>query len=197
MKLTHIPLLTVIIVIMAVAFAGCTTPAPSAPAGGAGQGAAGSGAATGGGAPSGSVSGSQLFGGLNYNWVEYKMVSGTGGQQMTIYMKWTKEGKCTMRFEGAGAAAMQGMPTEMDCSSTGGGGQAQSNPNQVSPDVQFVKVGTESVTVPAGTFIADKYTATYQGSTSTYWIAAGKPLIKMEGGNAQQGTVTMVLNGIG
>jgi hypothetical protein len=51
--------------------------------------------------------------------------------------------------------------------------------------------------VPAGTFIADKYTATYQGSTSTYWIAAGKPLIKMEGGNAQQGTVTMVLNGIG
>jgi hypothetical protein len=189
----------IVILVLAVAFAGCsgTSTAPSTPpggqaaAGGTQQGATG-------GASSGLLGGDQLFGGVSYNWVEYKTTSGAGGQQMIIYTKWTKEGKCTMRFEGAGAEQMKGMmPTEMDCSSTGGGqGQQQSNPNQASPDIKFVKVGTEMVTVPAGTFTADKYTATYQGMTSTYWIAGGKPLLKMEGGSGQSQTV-MELNGWG
>lgn len=98
-----------------------------------------------------------------------------------------------MRFEGG--ESMQGMPTEMDCSSTGGG-NAQGDPNQVGSDVQFTRIGTEVVTVPAGTFTADKYTATNQGTTATYWFVNGKPLIKMTGGDAS-GSMTMELNGMG
>ena len=190
MKVSTLGFGLIAILVLAVAFAGCsgTSTAPSTPSGG--QAAAG-------GASSGLAGGDQLFGGVSYNWVEYKTTSGAGGQQMIIYTKWTKEGKCTMRFEGAGAEQIKGMmPTEMDCSSTGGQTQQQSNPNQVSPDIKFVKVSTETVTVPAGTFTADKYTATYQGMTSTYWIAGGKPLLKMEGGSAESKTV-MELNGWG
>jgi len=121
--------------------------------------------------------------------------SATGDDQMIVYYKYNqKTGTCTMRFEGAAAEAMKGMATEMDCSSTGG--SSSSNPNDVKSDVQFVKVGTEVVTVPAGTFTADKYTSTYQGTTSTYWIVMGKPLIKMQGGDST-GSVVMELNGMG
>ena len=52
------------------------------------------------------------------------------------------------------------------------------------------------MTVPAGTFVADKYTATSQGTTATYWIVSGKPLIRMEGGSAE-GSATMELAGWG
>jgi hypothetical protein len=122
------------------------------------------------------------------------MSTGSGSDAMTIYYKYDKQtGKCTMRFEGA--KKIEGMPTEMDCSSTGGG-KAQGDPNQVNPDVKFVKVGTEVVTVPAGTFTADKYTATYQGVTATYWFVNGKPLIKMAGGDAT-GSMNMELNAMG
>jgi hypothetical protein len=122
------------------------------------------------------------------------MSTGSGADAMTIYYKYNKQtGKCTMRFEGA--KKIEGMPTEMDCSSTGGA-KAQGDPNQVNPDVKFIKVGTEVVTVPAGTFTADKYTATYQGVTGTYWFVTGKPLIKMASGDAT-GSMNMELNGMG
>ncbi|WAC04726.1 MAG: hypothetical protein OS112_09740 [Methanoregula sp.] len=186
----------IVLLVAAVALAGCSgTSTPPATTGGpAAGGAPAGGASPGGSAATGPVSGASLFGDLSYNWVEYKMVSGSGAEKMTIYFKYDKNGKCSMRFEGG--AAMAGMPTEMDCSSTGTTGKSADNPNTVSPDVKFVKVSTESVTVPAGTFIADKYTASYQGMTSTYWIASGKPLLKMEGGTGQ-GTSVMELNGWG
>jgi len=209
MKFTQISIIAVMLVVIAVAIAGCSssqpatsgspTPAAAAGAGSAATPAPASGAQSSGStASSSSATGSQLFGGLNYDWVEYKMVGGgTGSDQMTIYYKYNqKTGKCTMRFEGAAAAAMGGSGvSEMDCSSTGSS-SSSSNPNDVKSDVQFVKVGTEIVTVPAGTFTADKYTATYQGTTSTYWIVNGKPLIKMQGGDST-GSVVMELNGMG
>jgi len=109
------------------------------------------------------------------------MVSGSGQEKMTIYFRYDESGKCTMRFEGG--PSIQGMPADMDCSATGQA-QAAGDPNDVGSDVRLISAGTESVTVPAGTFVADKYTATVQGSTATYWFVTGKPLIKMEGGNA-------------
>jgi hypothetical protein len=144
------------------------------------------------------VSAASLLGNLGYEWAEYKMVAGEGADQMTIFYKYNhKTGKCSMRFEGANAQMMGGMVNEMDCSSTGpANDQSAGNPNDVSPDVKLVKVGTESLTVPAGTFLADKYTATANGVTATYWIANGKPLLKMMGGDAQ-GNVVMELNGWG
>jgi len=198
MKVSQIGVIAVMLVVIAVALAGCTGSSPATPAatGGAPSGGAQSGgAAPGSGAASSAPVGTDQLFGANYNWVEYKTTSNAGGDQMTIYMKWTKEGKCSMRFEGANAEMMAGMPTEMDCSTTGSA-QAQSNPNDVQSDVKLVKVGTETVTVGAGTFVADKYTATSDGMTATYWITSGKPLLKMEGGSAD-GMVVTELNGWG
>lgn len=210
MKVSHIGVIAVMLVVIAVALAGCTGSSPAAPAtGGAASG--GTGAPAGGSAApagtaaaasgsSGPVSAASVFGNLGYEWVEYKMMAGDGAEKMTIYYKFNhKTGKCSMRFEGAG---LEGMPSEMDCSAAsaagGSSGQAAGNPNEVSPDVKLVKVGTETVTVGAGTFLADKYTATSDSMTATYWIANGKPLLKMEGkGNSQGGNVVMELNGWG
>jgi hypothetical protein len=205
MKFTQFSILAVMFIVAAVVMAGCTgnsstptaTGTVAAPAG-TGAAPAGTAAASSGqAASSGStVTGSDLFGGVSYNWVEYKMsTGGSDSQGMTIYYKYNKQtGKCTMRFEGAGAEAMQGQT--LDCSSTGTSSSTTSDPNQASSDVKYTKVGTEVITVPAGTFTADKYTVTSQGTTSTFWIASGKPLIKMQGGDATN-SVTMELNGMG
>ncbi len=198
MKISPLSLIAVMIVVIAIALAGCTSSTPSAPStsGAAPAGAAPAAAPAAGSSSGGAVSGSDMFGGLNYNWVEYKMSTGSGSDAMTIYMKWDKtNGKCTMRFEGAGAAGMQGVPTTMDCGSTGG--KAQSNPNQVSSDAK-VDCGAipESVTVPAGTFSATKCTITSQGQTSTAWIDKGKFMVKMQS-SSTQGAIDMVLNAYG
>lgn len=208
MKVSHIGVIAVMLVVIAVALAGCTGSSPAAPAAG-GAPSGGSGAATGGaGTTSGSsaasgssdagpISAASLFGNLGYDWVEYKMMAGEGNEKMTIYYKFNhKTGKCSMRFEGPG---LEGMPSEMDCSATSGStGQSAGNPNDVGSDVKLVKIGTETVTVGAGTFVADKYTATSKDMTATYWIANGKPLLKMEGkDNSQGGNVVMELNGWG
>ena len=206
MKVSHIGIIAVMLVVIAVALAGCTGSSPATPAtGGASSGgapAAGGAASSGSSQPAGSSSGTgsgaltaaSIFGGLNYEWVEYKMVAGEGQDKMTVYYKYNhKTGKCTMRFEMA--EKIEGMPTEMDCSAASTtGGKSAGNPNEVDNSVKFIKVGTESVTVPAGTFIADKYQATFEGSTATYWVANGKPLIKMQGASAGEGGAVMELN---
>lgn len=188
------------LVVIAVALAGCasTGPAPQStgttPAAGTSPGSSSSVSQTAAGSGSG---GSNLFGGLNYNWVEYKMSTGAGSDAMTIYMKFDKvTGKCTMRFEGAGAANMPSGMQEMDCSAKPG--QAtQSNPNQVSSDaVVTCSPLDESVTVPAGTFSATKCTVTSKGYTSTTWVAKGRFMVKMEG-SAEGGSTSMVLNAYG
>jgi hypothetical protein len=209
MKLSHIGVFAVMLLVIAVACAGCTSTQTSTPSGGSGQaaaassgsGASSSGASSGSGSSSGgspaagsSVSASSLFGGLSYNWIEYKMSTNAGGKTMTMYIKYTKGGACSMRFD----PPIQGMPATMDCSSTGG--KTVSNPNDVSStpsNVQFTYVGPDVVTVPAGTYTADKYTATMQGNTVTYWVVKGTGLVKMEGGGSGQGSMTMELNAIG
>lgn len=205
MKVSHVGVIAVMFVVIAVALAGCTGSSPSAPAAGTTPAAGGSGGAapaatqaTQGSTGSGALTASSIFGGLNYDWVEYKMTAGEGQEQMVIFYKYNhKTGKCTMRFEGAAAANMPASMQEMDCSSTGTTGKSAGNPNEMDNSVKFTKVGTETVTVPAGTFVADKYTATFEGSTATYWIASGKPLVKMEGNSAGEGGAVMELSGWG
>jgi hypothetical protein len=206
MKVTKACLGLMVILFIVSALAGCsgssqqgtsspgvqTTPAT----GGAQQ-------STGGGSTSGSTA-AQALGTVNYNWVEYKMTSGAGAQQMVMYMKVDKQkGTCSIRVEGQNIPGMTGQ--EMPCGQSTGG-QARSDPNQVSPSVSWTYVGTESVTVPAGTFMASKYTATIQGvqgsegSTATYWVVKGTPLVKMVTSTATSGgqvSSTMELNGWG
>jgi hypothetical protein len=119
------------------------------------------------------------------------MSAGSGGSsQMVVYYKYhQKSGKCTMRFETP--QKMEGVPSEMDCTSAGASGtRASGDPNKVSTDVAFTKTGTETITVPAGTFVTDRYTMTYQGkNAATYWIAGGMPLVKMESGDTKSRVV--------
>jgi hypothetical protein len=199
MRFSHISFIAVMFVVIAVALAGCTGSSPAAPSGG---NAPAAGATTSGSSGSGSqpsaVSGADLFGNLNYNWVEYKMSTGSGSNAMTIYMKYNRQtGKCTMRFEGAAAANMPANMQEMDCSAKPGQASA-GDPNKVSTDAQVVcSPLEESVTVPAGTFSATKCTVTSHGTTSTTWVAKGKFMVKMEGSSPEGGSVNMVLNAYG
>lgn len=198
MKYSRIGSIAVILVMIAVAIAGCSGTGQPASTGSAPSGTAGPASSAGsqasGSADSGLVSGSQLLGGLNYEWTEYKITSTAGGEKVSMFFKYNqKTGKCTMRIEGMEDET--GMLSNLDCSSSGSA-ESASDPNDVGSDVKFTKVGTESVTVPAGTFLADKYTVSSGGVTSYYWIASGKPLLKMEG-NSAEGTVTTELSGWG
>jgi hypothetical protein len=197
MRFSHIGIIAVMLVVIAVALAGCSGSSPTAPSGGGTQ-SAGTPASGSSGGQASAVSGSNLFGGLNYNWVEYKMSTGSGSNAMTIYMKYNRQtGKCTMRFEGAAAANMPANMQEMDCSAKPGQASA-GDPNKVSTDAQVVcSPLEESVTVPAGTFSATKCTVTSHGTTSTTWVAKGKFMVKMEGSSPEGGSVNMVLNAYG
>jgi len=209
MKLSHIGIIAVMLLVIAVACAGCSSAQTSTPSGGTGQagaassggGAASSGAgaaSSGSGSSAGSSSGGAgLFGGLSYNYVEYKIVSNANGQDMTIYFKYDKSGKCSMRFEGAAAASMPASMQNIDCSSKGGSsGQTQANPNTVSSDATVNCGGDESVTVPAGTFTATKCTVTAKGGTETVWVVKNKFLVKMQA-NANGQAMEMDLNSYG
>jgi len=199
MRFSHISFIAVMFVVIAVALAGCTGSSPAAPSGG---NAPAAGATTSGSSGSGSqpsaVSGADLFGNLNYNWVEDKMSTGSGSDAMTIYYKYNKQtGKCSMRFEGAGASDMPAGMQDLDCSGAGSSGKASADPNQVKSDAKVdCALLDESVTVPAGTFSATKCTVTSQGTTSTSWIAKGKFLVKTEI-KTDQGNMNMVLNSYG
>jgi len=198
MRFSHISFIAVMLVVIAVALAGCTGSSPAAPSGGSTPAAGATSSGSSGNQPA-AVSGADLFGNLNYNWVEYKMSTGAGSDAMTIYYKYNKQtGKCSMRFEGAGASDMPAGMQEMDCSGAGkSSGQASADPNQVKSDAKVdCALLDESVTVPAGTFSATKCTVTSQGTTSTSWIAKGKFLVKTEI-KTDQGNMNMVLNAYG
>jgi hypothetical protein len=196
MRFTHISLIAVMLVVIAVA--GCSGSSPTNPSGGGTQATSSSSSGSSG-SSAAAVGGTDLFGGLNYNWVEYKMSTGSGDQAMTIYYKYDKQtGKCSMRFEGAAAANMPASMQNIDCSSKSG--STPSDPNHVSSDAQVsCSPLDESVTVPAGTFSATKCTVTSasQGTTATMWVVKNKFMVKMDAGSTQGGSVSMVLNSYG
>jgi hypothetical protein len=198
MRFSHIGIIAIMLVVIAVALAGCSGSSPTTSSSGSTQ-VPGTTVATGSsGSSAAAVSGADLFGGLSYNWVEYKMSTGSGSDAMTIYMKFNRQtGKCTMRFEGAGASQMPAGMQEMDCSSKGGQAST-SNPNTVSSDAKVdCSLLEESVTVPAGTFSATKCTVTSKGMTSNTWIVKNKFMVKMEGSSTEGGSTSMVLNAYG
>jgi len=197
MKVTRITIITIMLVVITAACAGCASTAPPSSTTGTTQTTATSAGipATTTSAPGtgSAVSGSDLFGGLSYNWVEYRMSAGSGSDAMTVYYKYNKQtGKCTMRFEGA--QQVQGMPTEMDCSSSG---TTTSDPNKVSSDAQVTcSPVDEVVVVPAGTFTATKCTVTTKEGSATTWVVRDKFMVKMQS-SSSQGSAEMVLNSYG
>ncbi|MGB9176276.1 MAG: hypothetical protein WCB46_06010 [Methanoregula sp.] len=198
MRFSPISLIAVMLVVIAVVFAGCSGSSPTPSSSGSTQAPGTTAAAGSSGSSASAVSGAGLFGNLNYNWVEYKMSTGSGSNAMTIYMKYNRQtGKCTMRFEGAGASELPAGMQEMDCSAKSG--QASTgDPNKVSSDAQVsCSPLEESVTVPAGTFSATKCTVTSQGMTSNTWVVKDKFMVKMESRSPDGGSTSMVLNAYG
>jgi hypothetical protein len=198
MRFSPVSLIAVMLVVIAVVFAGCSGSSPAPSSSGSTQVPGTTVAAGSSGTPAAAVSGAGLFGNLNYNWVEYKMSTGSGSSAMTIYMKYNRQtGKCTMRFEGAGASELPAGMQEMDCSAKSS--QASTgDPNKVSSDAQVsCSPLEESVTVPAGTFSAVKCTVTSQGMTSNTWVVKDKFMVKMEGSSTEGGSTSMVLNAYG
>jgi len=202
MKFSRIGLIAIMLVVIAVAFAGCSGSSPAAPSSGGAQttgtsiasSSAGSSSSGSTGSSAAAVSGTDLFGGLSYNTVEYKMTTGSGDQSMTIYYTYNKQtGKCSMRFEGAAAANMPASMQNIDCSAKGSS-TTQSNPNTVPSDAQVsCSPLEETVVVPAGTFSATKCTVTSQGNTATTWVVKNKFMVKMVS-TTSNGAVEMVLN---
>jgi len=192
MKISGISIIAIVLVVIGVAVAGCST--QTTPTGPGDSGNAPTATTAVGSSPAGSViTGTDIFGTATpYNWFEYKMSTA----DMTVYMKYEKSGKCTMRMEGKD---LPGGSMTIDCSSQGGQEQpTQSNPNEIQSDVRFTYIGIEPVTVPAGTYpTASKYTVTSQGQTVTYWTASGVPgFVKMLS-KTPDGDVIMELNGWG
>jgi len=200
MRYSYTSLIAVMLVVIAVAIAGCSSSSPAASSSGGAQATtapAGTSSGSSSGGSGSAVTGASLFGGLNYNWVEYKIATGSGDQSMTIYYKYDKAGKCSMRFEGAGAANMPASMQNIDCGAKGGSSTQSSNPNQVSSDAKVdCSLLTEKVVVPAGSFDATKCTVTAQGLTSTTWIVKDKFMVKMES-SSDAGAMNMVLNAYG
>lgn len=208
MKVSSFGFIAVMLVVIAVAMAGCTGSSPAAPATGSGS----SGSAPSGGAPASggsSQSGSGAAAAVGsllgfdkvleqkpYNWVEYKTVVNTEGQKMTVYYKHDmKTGTCTMRFEGEGMEGMSGMT--MDCSAQGSS-EAAANPNEGKSDVQFKFEGIEAVSVPAGVYpAASKYSVTSEGHTIYYWTAPGVPTFVKYSIKLDEGDMVTELNGWG
>ncbi|HUT39216.1 MAG TPA: hypothetical protein VMW77_07940 [Methanoregula sp.] len=192
MKISGISIIAIVLVVIAVAVAGCSSQTTQTSSSEPGKVPAATTAA--GSLQAGSVvTGTDIFGAtIPYNWFEYKMSTA----DMTVYMKYEKSGKCTMRMEGKD---LPGGSMTIDCSSEGGQGQqTQSNPNEVQSDVRFYYVGIEPVTVPAGTYpTASKYTVTSQGQTVTYWTASGVPGFVRMLSKSPDGDVIMELNGWG
>jgi hypothetical protein len=75
--------------------------------------------------------------------------------------------------------------------------KAPKDPN-ADKTAQYIFVGVEPVTVPAGTYpAAMKYTATVQGMTSTYWTATGVPMFVKMVVKSADGDITQELVGWG
>ncbi|MEN6443958.1 MAG: hypothetical protein ABFC71_09440 [Methanoregula sp.] len=194
MKFAKTTLFVITLAVIAVFCAGCASTSPSAPA---------AGTTTGNTAPAGAsptagsvVSGQSVLGNANYNWMEYKTVTNSGGETVTMIYRYEKSGACKMTITSSSMPS----PMTMDCSSQGTQtASEQSNPNDIKSDVQFTFVGIEPVTVPAGTYAtASKYSITSpQSGTMYYWTAPGVPgFIKYEV-TTSAGVMKTELNGWG
>lgn len=152
--------LSVMIVLLAAVVMGCT---------GTSGTSSGSPASAAGGSPL--VSGNTILPAVPYSWYAYKEFF--PGENATINFIVKKDGTCTMWLEGPG------VPVEShDCDWSGWGSWKQMDFNDVKNDknIRFRSLGTEPVTVPAGTFRnATKYTREDLASPVTYWVSPDVP----------------------
>jgi hypothetical protein len=194
MKITHISIFAVMLVVAAVAFAGCSTTTTTQQAGSFGT--TGSPSATSGSSASSSGAGADSANSLmNYNWVEYKATSGSGESAMTVYTKFARDGKCTFRMEGGAADKLPANLRGGDCSANKGSSGMTSAPNPSGTPTSGLSCSAveEPVTVPAGIFTATKCTTPTGG---TMWMVKNKFMVRLQT-TSSAGPYEMVLNGYG
>jgi len=240
MKIRYPAILAVLVIILALTVAGCTSSSSPNPTATAvpGQTTATT-VATPTAAPS-SGGASTLASVIDYSkvhWDEYQMTStgsgtsstmdmredygvsyqGTTANEATVTMNNTEDGTVTTMVmnsysnpsTGAILGGHETMSTNgqvvMDtaipstaASATITPGESTQNPIQAYGGATLTNAGTESVTVPAGTFTATKYTWTStDGTTGNVWIAKNVPIPVKMTSTVQGNTVAIVLTGWG
>jgi hypothetical protein len=169
-------ILAILVVLTALAVAGCTTTTTS-PA--ATTGAATTGAATTAPAATTTTTGATPSYNLKaFTVLSYKITSTNEGQTTSVIMKYEiqpTQVHYTMMMEGMSSPIVdQTIPIDqVDSSSSGQQGSGLSDLSSADYTTKFVKQGTEVLTVPAGTFTCDKYTVTTDDTLATYWFAGG------------------------
>lgn len=109
--------------------------------------------------------------------VNLTILNNTTNSVTEIYMNHTTDAV----VGGHTKTTMNGNVTEQDLPAVSGSGQGGQDPLLISGNSTLTSMGTESVTVPAGTYSASKYGWTNNGSTGYVWIAPGVPVpVKME-----------------
>ncbi len=116
-------------------------------------------------------------------YISYRITSGSwSGQECWImevtaesdvgtfqYKIWTSKatGRCLHAV-----MIMNGQEMEVPCAQASQPGITSGE----APGITYAYEGKETITVPAGTFTCDKWTATVAGATVTYWVAPGIPV---------------------
>ena len=186
-------IIAVLVVMIAMAISGCTSTTTTSPAvstqpAASGTPAASSAATT---APTTGTSAPSLdFNSLKV--LEYQITSGAGDQAATMDMRWEfTDSNVHMIVKSNGQTVMD---TTVPKSQASGQQGSSSLGDVMTPDAtnKMVQVGSESVTVPKGTFASTKYTITDGNVVSTYWIANNVPLpVKMT--QTQDGNVVSTM----
>lgn len=123
----------------------------------------------------------------------------TTSTEITTYMDTansaTLGGHMTMKTDGT-VVMDQDIPASAAASTTPSTGSTQ-NPLQTYQDSSMTNSGTESVTVPAGTYTATKYTWTSGDATGSAWVASSVPLPVKITSSSSGTTMDMELTGWG
>jgi len=224
MTFTHIKLVAIMLILFVVAVAGCASKSPSSSPStqenGSLSGAPVSSSSSS--QQVGSTVRSTSVFGTNYNWIEYQVTSNFRGNERqtntkierstgdyngtpSIHLKMTstsprggnmvsdiyydKENNSILG--GTITMTVNGQTTTRDVPAYQLSRQSINNFNE---DSTLTFEGTESVTVPAGTYpSASKYTKSLNETSITYWAVSGIPLPVKEMTSSSQGSSTLEL----
>lgn len=181
-------ILAILVVLTAMAVAGCTTTTTSPVTATPAASKAASATAT---PTTPATSGPNLdFNSLKV--LEYKITSAVDGQSTSMNMRWEfGASDVRMKITSEGTTVMDmTVPRDQASGTEGSGALGDAMSSDFSTTLK--SVGTETITVPKGQYTCTKYTVTDGNAVSTYWIANNVPLpIKMT--QSEDGKETMAM----
>lgn len=186
-------ILAILVVLTAMAVAGCTTTSPAATA----TPAASQAPATSATATASATTPASSMPILDFNSLkvlEYKITSDVDGQSTSMNMRWEfGASDVRMKITSEGMTVMDMTVPKDQASGTEGSGALG---DAMSDDFSttLVNAGPDVITVPKGQYTCTKYTVTDGNAVSTYWIANNVPLpIKMTQSENGKETMSMEL----